>query len=70
MESRPEVKASESEIQAQMQRLNDHLRELEGMLDDSQHAAVTDLLNERAVLGAMRARVELEEMINRKKGTK
>jgi len=61
----PEMAVGDREIKAQAERVNRLLRELEPMLDDNQHQVVTELFAERAVLAAMRARVELEETAKR-----
>ncbi len=60
-----ELTGSDREITAQAGVVNQLLHDLEPMLDDSQHYTVTELLAERAVLAAMRARVELEEATKR-----
>jgi hypothetical protein len=57
-----EMSADDREVQAQTQRVNEILRQLEAKLDNNQHAVVTELLAERAVLGAMRAQVELQDL--------
>jgi hypothetical protein len=62
----PEMAVSDREIKAQAQGVNQLLHELEPMLDDNQHQVITELLAERAVLAAMRARVELEEVTKRR----
>lgn len=61
----PEMAVGDREIKAQAEKVNRLLRELEPMLDDNQHQVVTELFAERAVLTAMRARVELEEAAKR-----
>lgn len=65
----PELAVDDREVQAQAERVNQLLRQLEQQLDDNQHAQVTELLAERAVLAAMRARVELDEAQGRLSGT-
>jgi hypothetical protein len=65
----PEMAVGDREIKAQAEKVNRLLRELEPMLDDNQHQVVTELFAERAVLAAMRARVELEEAAKRQTAT-
>lgn len=65
----PEMAVGDREIKAQAEKVNRLLRELEPMLDDNQHQVVTELFAERAVLAAMRARVELEEVAKRQNAT-
>ncbi len=62
----PETAQDDRAIGAQIEKVSGLLQELEKMVDPTQHAILTDLLAERAVLSAMRARVELEEMQKRK----
>ncbi len=64
----PEMAVGDREIKTQAEKVNQLLHELEPMLDDNQHTVVTELLAERAVLAAMRARVELEEASRSKTG--
>ncbi|HEX2911183.1 MAG TPA: hypothetical protein VH186_10275 [Chloroflexia bacterium] len=61
----PDAAVSDREVQAQAQRVNQLLRELEQQLDDNQHAVLTEFFAERAVLSAMKMRVDLEELQKR-----
>lgn len=57
-----EMTVNDRQVQEQAARVNQLLRDLETRLDNNQHTVVTELLAERAVLGAMRARRELEDL--------
>lgn len=57
-----EMTVDDRQVQEQAAKVNQLLRELESKLDNNQHAVVTELLAERAVLGAMRAHREIEQL--------
>jgi len=52
------------EVAEQKNRILALLRELEPMLDDTQHAKVTEILEEYAVLQSMNGTLLLDELVN------